>query len=289
MTSLHKSDLLIRDMREKDLTFAAECTAAEGWVSESFHTLQSFFLFDPHGCIIAEIDGQSVGICIATSYGISSFIGELIVRPEARGKGVGAALLIRGAEYLQRGGAATVYLDGVVKAVDLYERNGFRKVCRSWRFRGEPHGKASLDVRRMSPGDLPDVFALDHHYFGADRSFFLNRRFEKYPELSYVLVKAGRIMGFILGRCGDDWTSIGPWMVHEDVADPAELLNAVAYELGGKPISLGVLDINQWACELVRSLGFSEREDSPWRMALGEAEDLGASPQCYAVGSAAKG
>lgn len=281
--------LLIREMHQEELLFAAECTAAEGWISEDLFTLEGFFLFDPHGCFIAELDGQPAGICIATSYGKSGFIGELIVRSEARGKGVGAALLNHGVVRLQNLGVETVYLDGVVKAVGLYERNGFRKVCKSWRFLGQLPGKASPDVRRMRPDDLAEVFALDYHYFGADRSFFIKRRMEKFPELSYVLEKAGRITGSILGRSGDGWISIGPWMVHEDVENPAELLNALAYGLGGKPFSLGVLGANRRACELVHSLGFVEREDSPWRMALGPSDDLGASPGCYAIGSAAKG
>jgi hypothetical protein len=49
------------------------------------------------------------------------------------------------------------------------------------------------------------------------------------------------------------------------------------------------LESNQKACDLLRALGFEELPDSPWRMALGTSEDLGNSPLCYAVGSAAKG
>ena len=283
------SRLIIRTMWQEDLTFATECTANEGWLSENFHTLQGFFQFDPHGCLVAEQDGHRAGICIATCYGNSGFIGELIVRPEARGAGVGAALLNHAIGYLKGRGVETVYLDGVVKAIGLYERNGFHKVCRSWRFHGQLAGKFSPRVRCMAASDLEQVSRLDYQSFQADRSFFLRRRFASHPELSYVLLDADHILGYIMGRKGEDWISAGPWVLGEYAENPAELLNAFAFGVRGKSFSLGVLGANRKACELLRSLGFVEREDSPWRMALGTAEDLGTSPQCYAVGSATKG
>jgi ribosomal protein S18 acetylase RimI-like enzyme len=289
MAEVKASRLIIRGMREAELKFAAECTTAEGWLGENFYTLEGFFQFDPPGCLIAEQDGHPVGICIATFYGTSGFIGELIVRPEARGRGVGAALLNHGITYLKGRGVATVYLDGVGKAVGLYERNGFHKVCRSWRFHGQPAGKASPQARRMVASDLEQVSALDYRSFRADRSFFLRRRFAKYPELCYLLVEAGHIVGYIMGRRDEDWIAAGPWVMNEQTGDPSELLNAFAFGVAGQAFSLGILDTNRAACDLVHSLGFVEREDSPWRMALGTSHDLGASPQCYAVGSAAKG
>ena len=283
------SSINIRRMREEDLSFAAECTAAEGWVSENQTTLQGFFLNDPGGCLLAQENGHPIGICVTTSYGAGGFIGELIVRPEARGRGVGAALLNYGRVTLKERGVERVYLDGVVKAVHLYERNGFRKVCRSWRFSGKLTGKKSTHVRRMTMSDLGQVFALDRVSFEADRGFFLQRRLELFPELSYVMVDRNKVTGYILGRGGINWLAAGPWVVDEGVENPVDLLNAFALEAGDKPISVGILDTNQHACELVQSLGFVARSDSPWRMALGSSTDLGASTRCYAVGSAAKG
>jgi GNAT superfamily N-acetyltransferase len=281
--------MLIREMRKEELAFAAECTAAEGWVSEDRTTLEGFFLKDPKGCLLVEDKGQPVGICVATFYGNSGFIGELIVRLEARGRGVGAELLKHGVRILKDRGAETIYLDGVVKAVELYERNGFHKVCRSWRFSGHLPGKPSSHVRRMAMSDLDQVCAIDKLSFGAERSFFLRRRFELFPELSHVMIDGERVIGYILGRGGESWVSAGPWVVKEDAKNPVELLSAFAVEAGDRPISIGILETNHQACDLLRRLGFQERSDSPWRMAFGRSDNLGASPWCYAVGTAAKG
>ncbi len=285
----HSTSITIREMHKEDLVFAAQCTAQEGWVSENLATLEGFFLHDPQGCLLAEENDQPIGICIATDYGSSGFIGELIVRPEARGRGVGAALLNHAVELLKARGVETVYLDGVLKAVVLYERNGFKKVCRSWRFSGALPGQLSPYVKPMTEGDIDQVIDLDKRCFGADRSFFLKRRLELFPELSYVMVTRERITGFILGRGGTDWVAAGPWVVEAGNENPFELLQGFAWGANGRSISIGILDTHRQACELVQSHGFVARPDSPWRMAFGSSSDLGTSRNCIAVGSAAKG
>ena len=283
------NDWVIRTMQPCDLAFAAACTQAEGWASEDFTTLQGFHIVDPGGCLLAEVDGEPAGICVATYYGASGFIGELIVRSEHRGLGLGVALLGAGVARLQARGARTIYLDGVLKAVGLYERHGFRKLTRSWRFTGRLDGSPQPNVYPLEAHHLPAVFALDEAAFGADRRFFLGRRWSLFPELAWVLLEHGQLAGCILGRRGPGWLSAGPWVVLPHVPSPQRLLLSLAQAAGATPLSLGVLDLNRPACALLGSLGFTPRPDSPWRMALGTGGDLGVSPCCYAVGSAAKG
>jgi ribosomal protein S18 acetylase RimI-like enzyme len=282
-------DAHIRVMQPNDLAFAAACTFAEGWLSEDRVTLEGFYIKDPKGCLLALKNDQPIGICFTTRYATSGFIGELIVRPEARGKGVGAMLLTSGIEIMKIEGVETVYLDGVLKAVDLYERHSFRKVCRSWRFSGHMAGRLHQNVRRMKTSDLDQVVALDREAFGEDRSFFLQRRLDIFPKFSYVLLQGERITGYILGREGEGWISAGPWVVEEGAADPLDLLHAFTLEAGDRPISVGILDTNHQACELLLSVGFERHANSPWRMALGASNDVGTSLRCYAIGSAAKG
>jgi ribosomal protein S18 acetylase RimI-like enzyme len=228
-------------------------------------------------------------MCIATHYGKSGFIGELIVHTDQRSKGLGATLLKHAIAYLKNIQAETIYLDGVLKAVPLYERHSFHKVYRSWRFSGNLVGKSSKNVRPMEADDLKQVYALDREAFGADRSFFIRRRMEIYPELCYVMEDGEKICGYITGRDYPERLYAGPWIVEDKIENPQDLLLSLALQARGRPINIGVLDANLKACDLVRSLGFDAREDSPWRMALGWPDDLGTSPTCLAIGSAAKG
>jgi ribosomal protein S18 acetylase RimI-like enzyme len=289
MTEEPLANYSIRDMREAELDFAAGYIENEGWLSEDRTTLESSFRYDPHGCFIAEQEDHPVGMCIGTSYGKAGFLGELIVSCEQRGKSLGTMLLRHTIAYLQNRYAETVYLDGVLKAVPLYEREGFHKVCRSWRFSGKLEGKASKRVRPMNAGDLGQVCALDRASFEADRSFFIKRRMQTFPELCYVMADNAKICGYITGRGYPERLYAGPWIVAKNCENPEDLLFSFTQEAKGRPISIGILDANQRACELVRSLRFEAREDSPWRMALGRTDNLGTSTACLAIGSAAKG
>jgi ribosomal protein S18 acetylase RimI-like enzyme len=293
--------MLIRPMQFPELGFAAECTAAEGWASETRAEFEGFFANAPDGCFIAEADGQRAGIAIATPHGEYGYIGEVIVIARLREKGIGRQLLDRCVEYLHSRGAKNIYLDGVVRAVPLYERAGFRKLCRSLRFTGSPTGKPQPRVRTMRAQHLEAVVELDRSAFKADRSFFLKRRLSLYPDLCKVLLEDGQVNGFIMGRRGHGVITVGPWSVRKSVKRPGDLLESLANEAGGQRrveeqrIALGVLETNTEAVAVLRSLGFTERLDPPWRMVLSSSEHpvpsehLGASIQCFAIGSPATG
>jgi hypothetical protein len=110
-----------------------------------------------------------------------------------------------------------------------------------------------------------------------------------FPEMSKVLVENGRVTGYILGCRGVNWMAVGPWVIEEAVQKPQALLETLGATAGNVEFSIGVLESNERVVEIIRAYGFVERTDNPWRMALGPDEDLGASAQCLAVGSAAKG
>jgi len=279
----------IRPMQPDDLDFAAACTQAEGWLSETRLEFEGFFQHDPGGCLLAQVDGQRVGICIATPYGWAGFIGELIVLKDWRGQGIGTTLLKAAIAYLQGRGARSIYLDGVAAAVPLYERMGFRKVCRSLRFGGTIQGQAHAGVRRMSPADLDAVARLDQQVFGADRRFFLARRLDQLPDHAIVLEDRGHLTGFLFCRPVPGGFAVGPWIVREDVPRPLDMLEGLAAPFGSLDVGIGVLENSARAAQTLRELAFGERQNPPWRMVLGPSDRLGLSPEAWANGSAAKG
>jgi ribosomal protein S18 acetylase RimI-like enzyme len=281
--------IIVRHMLDSDLTFAAGCTATEGWTAEIRAEFEGFLAHDPKGCLVAEASGQRVGICVATAYGKSGFIGELIVAQGWRGRGIGRHLMKRAIRHLHGQGVQSIFLDGEPLAVPLYERLGFRKIARSLRFVGTMGGSAHRDIRPMRAGDLPAVLKLDREAFGADRGFFLQRRLSLYPELSKVLECRGKVVGFILGRRGPDWVMPGPWVVGPGVKDPLHLLRSFALEVEGITMGVGVLETNTAAIQMLASCGLVERPTCPWRMVLGSEKHVGTSNQLCAIGSPAKG
>jgi len=281
--------MTIRTMRDADLDFAAESAALENWPSETREAFENFLRHDPAGCFVAEIDGRPAGICVATAYRRSGFIGEIIVRKETRGRGIGPRLLEHAVNYLKGRGAEAVYLDGVERAVPFYESVGFRRVCRSLRFLGHIEGRTHPALRPMLRDDLKDVCRLDRDSFGDDRSYFLERRLAAHPRFAKVLESEARIAGFILGIQGRGLVAAGPWIARAEAERPLALLEGFALETGSLPLRIGVLETNVRAAESLRGLGGLQPQRSSWRMVLGTGDRLGNSPLCWAVGSPAKG
>jgi predicted N-acetyltransferase YhbS len=280
----------IRSMTFADLDFAAECTIREGWYSQTREVFEGFFKRDPYGCFVAEIDGKQIGIGVATSYGSSGFIGELIVEATLRGQGIGRQLLDNAIRYLQNKGCRSIYLDGVSMATPLYERAGFRKICRSLRFAGSPLPTTIMSqVRPITPADWPVILQMDVQAFGADRSYFLRWQSSLYPGLSKVLIENDTIKGYISAKQRQGGATVGPWVVLPDARYPEDLLISLVQENHIEDINLGVLETNSTAVETIRKLGITESSNPPWRMVFGEPGRLGDSEPCYAIGSPAKG
>jgi ribosomal protein S18 acetylase RimI-like enzyme len=276
-------------MKKADIDFCVRSVDAEGWVRETRYTFESFFSHDPSGCFIIEENKKKIGMCIATSYKTCGFLGELIIIPEKRGLGIGSHLMMHAISYLQHEGCRSIYLDGATMAVPLYERLGFRSICKSLRFAGRIEGEPTKSVRSMNNDDLETIIKMDRDAFGADRAFFLMRRFEIYPDLCLILENNGHIDGYIMGLPGKGVVAICPWFQNDTKHEPLDLLRGIASKIGDTVINLGIMERNTKASNLIRSLKTFEETEPSMRMVMGDDDSLGQSPKLFAIGSAAKG
>jgi ribosomal protein S18 acetylase RimI-like enzyme len=282
--------LTIRPMEPSDLPFAAACTAAEGWDGETELELTGHYTYDPEGCFVAWVGDARVGICFATAYPRSGFVGELIVVEAMRGRGIGRRLLRRAIGYLAGRGLERIFLDGVPAAVPFYQSEGFAVVCRSLRFSGQISGSPHPAVRPMGQGDLPAVCDLDQSAFRDDRGYFLQGRLERYPGLCLVLEGEGGIAGFIMGLRGRATLSAGPCIVQDGPEAARSLLQALAAACPSQTtVRAGVLETNSAAAGLMGSLGLEGAPVSSWRMCRGAPWEAWPSAFEFAIGSPAKG
>lgn len=276
-------------MREDDLDFAADCTAAEGWQTETREEFEAYILHDPEGCLVAEYEGRRAGVCVATAYGDRGFLGEMIIGRGMRGRALGPELFRRAFAYLERRGCRSVSLDAVPRAAPFYEISGFRELTGSRRLRGRLQGCASARVRPMTEADLSAVAAVDRAAFGADRGFFLRRRLALYPELSKVFVRDGRIAGYVFGRRRPEFLWAGPLGAESEEA-AADLLLGIGGEGRDRDIYLGALESNARALALFQSIGLRESKAPSRRMVWGDPERaVGLDGRLFAIGTAAKG
>jgi len=276
-------------MNRSDIDFAFHCTHSEGWASETKESFEGFLSFDPDGCFIAEHDSQRVGMCVAIKYKHTGFIGELIVIPEMRGKGYGGKLFNHSIEYLKSAGISSIYLDGDLDAVPIYEKTGFRKICKSLRFVGKLEGQENTHVRKTNSDDLSTICDIDTDLFGEDRSFFLKHCFGLFPDYCFVLEIDNKIYGYIFARPGVDVVSIGPFTALPCEENSVVLIERLGLAVGNKVLRIGILEKNTKAVDLIKSLGSFEEKVPCWRMVLGPSGNLGLNENLYAIGYAAKG
>jgi GNAT superfamily N-acetyltransferase len=158
----------IREMTVGDLDFCLEMFGITGGGNTIDDVLRMIF-YEPGGCFVASIGGEDVGMVGSIGYGEVGYLGNLIVLPGHRGRGIGAALMKEAIEHLLESGVRSIRLDSVPKAIPLYERLGFKEESLSLRFTGLATETGSTGCGRMRESDLPEVSDLDLRFFGAPR------------------------------------------------------------------------------------------------------------------------
>ncbi len=273
-----------------DVQYAANLTRIEAWHNETELEISTFFQYDPEGCFICEINGFNAGVCIATAYQTSGFIGELIVEKQYRGHGIGRKLMETAIQYLQQKGVESIFLDGVQKAIPLYESLGFLPVCRSLRFFGQLSPIENSNVHPMDTQDLQSVIEIDQKYFGQNRGYFLRKRRDNYPHLALVQKKENKIVSYLFGRTGlGGLVSAGPWISLTDPVEDITILSHFQSIIGNQPFGIGVLENRITIIQELVLGGMNPRTDPPTRMVLGGGINLGDNPHYLAIGSPAKG
>ena len=281
--------MTIRTMQRYDILFAAKLTKNEGWVSETEELFETLIDYNSDGCFIAEIDGSPIGICVAVKYAETGFIGNLIIRNKWRGVGHGRILLEHAINYLRDENIKMIQLESDLPAISLYEKIGFKKVCKSLRFHGAIEPKGHRHIIPMRVEDLVEIYRLDYTAFGADRSYFLKQRFDRFPKFCKVILHDDWITGYIMARPGIKVKSVGPWIATAEVPNPLDLLEALAVETGNTPLRIGVLENNPRAVDLLRNISSLEEQEYCWRMVLNETTTGENSSHIFSIGSASKG
>jgi ribosomal protein S18 acetylase RimI-like enzyme len=228
--------------RDMDLFFAL--AEAEGWISEQWE-LEFLLSTFPSGCMVCRVGNETAGFVTAIRYGRGGWIGNLIVRPDQRGKGIGTVLLLSALSALEIAGVRTVWLTASAEGRAIYERMGFKAVdtIKRWRVKGH--------IRLESlPVDMETLLEIDG-------SGWDDRR----ETLMRVVAGRGTVMsqdnGFIVVQPMKYGIQLGPWgCCHagkaEDVLD--RIFTPAAEESN---IFLDVPEGNGDAGELLRNAGFA--------------------------------
>ena len=271
--------LKIRTLEDGDIDFAGAQTAREGWDN----TPASFRLFlehDPDGCFLAEIDGRSAGMITSTRHVGSAWLGNLIVAPDFRRRGVGEGLMRHTMDHLTQRGVRTLWLEGDPMGVNIYRRLGFVDRFDSPRFhKAPPHDvpppeAAEGDVETLSGSSLEAIRAYDTPRFGDDRGKLLGELLSL-ARGAFGVNRNGRLVGYVMALPSGAGVRIGPCVAEDDRA-LTRLLDAVLATSLDEDVILAVPGDHATASALLEARGFT-RTPSSLRMGWG-AEPSGGIP-----------
>lgn len=279
----------IRRFEPTDVDFALEQKSREGWVvSREQFTL--YLEHDPDGCFVAVDGKRPVGMVTTACFGASGWIGNLIVEPDFRGRGIGRALMEHGIEHLRARETATVHLEGDPPGIPLYRKLGFEDEFESCRFRLDPSKTSAPPgnptVEEMISDDIDDVAALDAAITGADRRRFLELKIS-HAELALVRRRGGTVVASLLASSTDRGLRIGP-CVADSCHDARHLMTAAISAAAGRPVLIGLPAVNADALEMLAEMGF-EKGASSLRMRLGPPLPAGDPTRVFAIASGAVG
>ena len=241
--------LTIRAMERKEMDWAVERAAAEGW-NPGLNDGECFFHADPGGFLIAFVDGAPVGCISAVSYEQAfAFIGFYIVLPEYRGKGYGLSLWKAAMERLK---GQNIGLDGVVEQQGNYQRSGFRLAYRNVRYEGvsassREGGKELVPLDGVPKGLIEEY---DLRCFPVPRERFLACWLSMPQSRGAAFLENGVLSGYgVLRKCRQGY-KIGP--LFADDLDKAEsiMLFLMSYAEEGAPVYLDVPEVNAQAVRM---------------------------------------
>jgi len=279
-------ELTLRRFREEDLPFAVERASEEGWdnTRESF---EPFVTHDPDGCFVAALGGRPVGMVTTVKYQETGWVGNLIVEPGSRGRGVGAQLMAEAVRRLELLGVRTLRLEADPMGIGIYRRLGFVDEYASPRFR--LHSVARRSPRgcaRLEPEGLAELADLDARAFGDRRDRLLRLLFAS-ALATFRVPDSGPLRGYLMIQPSTAGARIGPWVALD--RDLAERLLAAALSFAHRgPVVVAMPGPNADGEELVLSWGF-EATPASLRMVRGPAVAQGAPQQVYGLANGAVG
>lgn len=273
-------------MLESDLEFALRQTTREGW-STCRERLALLLAHDPAGCFIAEVDSTRVGMATSTAFAWSGWVGNVIVEPAWRSRGIGRRLVERTLGRLSACGIATVRLDGDPPGVPLYRSLGFVEEYESCRAVGRgPWNVGESAVTPLAEADWPRLRELDGKAFGDNRSRLLELLRDR-AEAVLVLRSEAGLSGFAFVSPTLDGVQLGP-CVAEGPAAALELIRGCLARVGPRQVVAGYPAPNLSAGELLQSHGF-RRAPSSLRMVRGPVTAAGVPELVFGIASGASG
>lgn len=277
--------LSLRDATTDDLLAIARLREAVGWAVHEW-ALRAVIGVPHARCILVEGGGALAAVGSGIVYGPIGFVGNMVVHPDHRRRGIGSAVLAEVTGFLDDAGCARLELNATPEGRPLYERHGFVSRGDSATTRiARDIGLArddTIHVRVASAADLDEVAAYDRPRFGGDRRPLLSMLLADGTARLLAAARNGSLAGYACVRL--DAPRIGPFLADDPAV--AETLLAAAFDaapaaddlrLNLPPANavgaawlrrLGV-DVQPWDGRMARGAEVPRRDETVYGMAVG--------------------
>jgi GNAT superfamily N-acetyltransferase len=249
----------IRTMKRIDIEFALELTDREEW-GHLKRDFQRFLRLDPESCFVVWDADLPLGIATTISYDDYAFLGNVIVRKEMRGRGIGPMLMEHALAFLDNKGVRTVELDGVFAAVPVYRMLGFKDKYLSLRFLRKATAESAIatDRRLEVARSVREIMIFDHEKTSIERSAMLRELAKDYARTIYCLRKKKPYAYAVVKKRADGSSHIGP-LVADDRSACEKMVKLIVAGHQKNTLSIGVPEINRAASRIMRDCGFEYR------------------------------
>lgn len=241
--TITEDNFRIRPMTKDDLKIALSWAASEGW-NPGIDDVDNFYIADPFGFLIGELNGQPISCISVVRYSPKfNFIGLYIVKPEERKKGFGLKIWQEALNLIPNQTAA---LDAVLQQVNNYQKFGFQPTHSHLRYQGIITGKISPDIRNLKTIDFEQLCRYDEQYFPGSRPHFLSTWINQPHGQGYAIFNEDNLVGYGVIRKAMDGFKIAP-LFAENTEIAEKLFLALATYAEENPIYIDVPNINQSA------------------------------------------
>lgn len=230
----------IAAVRGEELPLFLHWAEEEGWRVPAIEMALFLGVFSGALCALRE-GGRPRGFVSAVRHERSGWVGNLLVDPQRRGRGVGTALFEHAVGALIRDGAGDVWLTASPMGRPLYEKKGFRCVGRVRRWRGAG----------LLEGGLPVLRERDRSVWGEGREPLLT----SLAFSSEVIAFGGSAA---LLQSGTGMRVLGPWLSEASCPRKSRQLLAAALEAAGPGVEV-VADVleSSGLAPLLAAAGFA--------------------------------
>ena len=253
----------IEPLDEADLDRVADVLRLAYKVDRDYHYILRLHLFvQPHGSLVARLDGDVVGFGAATNYGPFSYIALMATHPRVQRQGIARRVLDELVAWTERSGCPTMLLDSSAAGQRLYETSGFTTIDRTIVFRREsregPVATGQKPELMSGPRiNVASLVAFDSPAFGADRARLLGYLLDQSPgRFIASWDDHGMVNGYLVAQANQ---TIGPWVASDRIVAEALLSRAIREFAFGSDPEVLVSGSNEAALAILHRHGFKEQ------------------------------